>query len=225
MELIEAILSRRSIRAFKSDPIPEQLIIKLLEIATHAPSAVNLQPWEFFVIRAEILKKVKTAYLEDYRLGRLPNPDVPVGQTRDIAPVLEGVYKERQVALAKQIFEILHINKTNKKKSWSEKMVQFYEAPAVIVVVVDKTLQSDWPILDIGLVTENIALAAPELGLGTCIMRAIVDYPEHLRKIAGIPESKRIIIGLAVGYPDWEYPIARIKTAREKIENIVTFVG
>ncbi|MEA3360270.1 MAG: nitroreductase family protein, partial [Thermodesulfobacteriota bacterium] len=73
--------------------------------------------------------------------------------------------------------------------------------------------------------TENIALAAPELGLGTCIMRAIVDYPEHLRKIAGIPESKRIIIGLAVGYPDWDYPIARIKTAREKIENLVTFVG
>jgi len=225
VELIEAILSRRSIRAFKPDPVPEQLIIKLLEIATHAPSAVNLQPWEFFVVRAEILKNVKAAYLEDYRLGRLPNPDVPVGQTRDIAPVLEGVYKQRQVALAKQIFEILHINKTNKKRNWSEKMVQFYDAPAVIVLAVDKVLQSDWPILDIGLVTENIALAAPELGLGTCIMRAIVDYPEHLRNIAGIPESKRIIIGLAVGYPDWDYPIARIKTGREKIENLVTFVG
>jgi len=225
LELIEAILSRRSIRAFKSNPVPKQLIIKLLEIATHAPSAVNLQPWEFFILRGDILKNVKAAYLKDYRLRKLPNPDVPVVQTRDIAPVLEGVYKERQVALAKQIFEILHINRKNKKKNWSEKMVQFYDAPAVIVLVVDKILQSDWPILDIGLVTENIALAAPELDLGTCIMRAIVDYPEHLRKIAGIPESKRIIIGLAVGYPDWDYPIARIKTAREKIENIVTFVG
>jgi nitroreductase len=225
VELIQAILSRRSIRAFKPDPVPKELIIKLLEIATHAPSAVNLQPWEFFILSGDILKKVKAAYLKDYRLRKLPNPDVSVGQTRDIAPVLEGVYKERQVALAKQIFEILHINKKNKKKNWSEKMVQFYDAPAVIVLVVDKILQSDWPILDIGLVTENIALAAPELGLGTCVMRAVVDYPEHLRKIAGIPESKRIIIGLAVGYPDWNHPIARIKTDREKIENIVTFVG
>jgi len=225
VELIQAILSRRSIRAFKPDPVPQELIIKLLEIATHAPSAVNLQPWEFFILSGDILKKVKAAYLKDYRLGTLPNPDVPVGQTRDIAPVLEGVYKERQVALAKQIFEILHINKKNKKKSWSEKMVQFYDAPAVIVLVVDKILQSDWPILDIGLVTENIALAAPEFDLGTCIMRAVVDYPEHLRKIAGIPESKRIIIGLAVGYPDWNHPIACIKTDRETIENIVTFVG
>jgi nitroreductase len=225
LELIEAILSRRSIRAFKPNPVPKRLIIKLLEIAIHAPSAVNLQPWEFFILRGDILKKVKAAYLKDYRLRKLPNPDVPVGQTRDIAPVLEGVYKERQVALAKQIFELLHINRKNKKRNWSEKMVQFYDAPAVIVLVVDKILQSDWPILDIGLVTENIALTAPELDLGTCIMRAIVDYPEHLRKIAGIPESKRIIIGLAVGYPNWDYPIARINTTREKIENIVTFAG
>jgi len=139
--------------------------------------------------------------------------------------VLEGVYKERQVALAKQIFGTMDINKANKKEKWSERMVQFYYAPAIIVIVVDRMLQSDWPILDVGLVTENIALTALELGLGTCIMRAIVDYPENLRKIALIPESKRIIIGLAIGYPDWDHPIARINTDREKVQNLVTFAG
>ena len=225
MELLEAIMSRKSIRAFKPVEVPEELITKLLEIAIRAPSAVNLQPWEFFVIKADILKEIKVAYLKDYRLGKLPYPDIPVGDTKDIAPVLEGVYKERQVALAKKIFAILHINKTNKKQDWSEKMVQFYDAPVVIILAVDKLLQSNWPILDIGLVTENIALAALEFGLGTCIMRAIVDYPEHLREIAGIPKSKRIIIGLAIGYPDWDHPIVSIKTDREQIENIVTFVG
>jgi len=225
MEALEAIRSRKSIRAFRPDPVPESVLIKILEVATHAPSAVNLQPWEFFVVRGKALKEVKSAYLEDYRLGKLPDPDIPVGDTRDIAPVLKGVYKERQVALAKQIFQIMGITKANKKKEWSEKMMQFYDAPAVIIVAVDKVLQSNWPILDVGLVTQNIALAAPEFGLSTCIMRAIVDYPKHLRKIVGIPESKRIMIGLAIGYPDWEHPIAGIKTAREKIENIVTFVG
>jgi nitroreductase len=225
MELLEAIMSRKSIRAFRPVEVPEELITKLLEIAIRAPSAVNLQPWEFFVIKADILKEIKAAYLKDYRLGKLPYPDIPVGDTKDIAPVLKGVYKERQVALAKEIFAILHINKTNKKQDWSEKMVQFYDAPVVIILAVDKLLQSNWPILDIGLVTQNIALAALEFGLGTCIMRAIVDYPEHLREIAGIPKSKRIIIGLAIGYPDWDHPIVSIKTDREQIENIVTFLG
>ena len=225
MEALEAIRSRKSIRAFRPDPVPESVLIKILEVATHAPSAVNLQPWEFFVVRGKALKEVKSAYLEDYRLGKLPDPDIPVGDTRDIAPVLKGVYKERQVALAKQIFQIMGITKANKKKEWSEKMMQFYDAPAVIIVAVDKVLQSNWPILDVGLVTQNIALAAPEFGLSTCIMRAIVDYPKHLRKIVGIPESKRIMIGLAIGYPDWEHPITGIKTDREEIENIATFVG
>jgi len=225
MEVLEAIRSRKSIRAFRPNPVPESVLIKLLGVATRAPSAVNLQPWEFFVVRGKALKEVKSAYLEDYRLGKLPDPDIPVGDTRDIAPVLKGVYKERQVALAKQIFQIMSITKANKKKEWSEKMMQFYDAPAVIIVAVDKVLQSNWPILDVGLVTQNIALAAPEFGLSTCIMRAIVDYPKHLRKIVGIPESKRIMIGLAIGYPDWEHPITGIKTAREEIENIVTFVG
>jgi len=225
MEVLEAIRSRKSIRAFRSGPVPESLLIKLLGVATRAPSAVNLQPWEFFVVRGKALKQVKSAYLEDYRFGKLPDPDIPVGDTRDIAPVLEGVYKERQVALAKQIFTIMGITKANKKKGWSEKMMQFYDAPVVIIVAVDKVLQSNWPILDVGLVTQNIALAAPEFGLSTCIMRAIVDYPKHLRKIVGIPESKRIMIGLAIGYPDWKHPITGIKTAREEIENIVTFVG
>jgi len=52
--------------------------------------------------------------------------------------VLEGVYKERQVALAKQIFGTMDINKANKKEKWSERMVQFYYAPAIIVIVVDR---------------------------------------------------------------------------------------
>jgi len=225
MEVLEAIRSRKSIRAFRPDPVPEGVLIKLLGVGTRAPSAVNLQPWEFFVVRGKALKEVKSAYLEDYRLGKPPDPDIPVGDTRDIAPVLKGVYKERQVALAKQIFQIMGITKANKKKEWSEKMMQFYDAPAVIIVAVDKVLQSNWPILDVGLVTQNIALAAQESGLGTCIMRAIVDYPKHLRKIVGIPESKRIIIGLAIGYPDWDHPITGLKTTREEIDNIVTFVG
>jgi len=117
MEVLEAIRSRKSIRAFRPDPVPEPALIKLLGVAIRAPSAVNLQPWEFSVVRGKALKEVKSAYLADYRCGELPDPDISVGDTRDIAPVLEGVYKERQVALAKQIFTIMGITKANKKRN------------------------------------------------------------------------------------------------------------
>ena len=55
-------------------------------------------------------------------------------------------------------------------------------------------------------------------------MRAIVDHPGELRKIAGIPESKLIIVGIAIGYPDCGHPINNLVANREEIEKIVTMV-
>ncbi|MBW1708028.1 MAG: nitroreductase [Deltaproteobacteria bacterium] len=227
MELLEGIKSRSSIRAFKSDPVPVGTIMELLSVSICAPSSVNLQPWEFFVVMGEALKDLKHASLEEHRLGKTPNPELPIGEIKGVSPVLKGVFRERQVELAKQMFGLLGISKQDKEgmEQWNEKMVQFYNAPAVIIAVIDRTLQGFWPVLDIGFVTQNIVLAAQEYGLGSCVMRAIVDYPEQVRKIVGIPESKRIIIGIAIGYPGRNQPINRLKTKRERIDEIVTLLS
>jgi nitroreductase len=223
MELLEGVKARKSIRAFKGDPVPEQIIMDVLEMATRAPSGVNSQPWEFFVVVGETLRALKHANLEQYRLGKPPEPELPVGPTRGVAPAMEGVFKERQIRLAKQIFKFMEISKgdTEAQEKWNETMVQFYEAPAVIIIVMDRILQGVWPLLDIGLVAGHITLAAQAYDLGTCIMRAIVDYPEQVRKIVGIPQSKRIIVGIAIGYPDWDHPINQLRTEREETEKIV----
>ena len=55
-------------------------------------------------------------------------------------------------------------------------------------------------------------------------MRAVVDYPVTLRKIVGIPATKRIVVGMAIGYPDWDQPINQLETDREEIHKIVTLV-
>ena len=227
MELLEGIKSRKSNRAFKTDPVPVETLMEILSISIRAPSSVNLQPWEFFIVKGEALKDLKHASLEEHRLGKTPKPELPTGDIKGIAPALEGVFKERQVELAKQIFELLGISKHDKKgmEEWNERMVQFYNAPAIIIVVIDRTLQGAWPVLDVGFVTQNIILAAQEYGLGSCVMRAIVDYPELIRKIVGVPESKRIIVGIAIGYPDRNHPINRLKTKRERIDEIVTLVS
>ena len=229
MELIEGIKSRKSIRAFKPDSVSEQVLMDLLEVATRAPSGVNRQPWEFFIVRGKVLKELKRADLAEYRLGKTPKPEIPFGTSKgiSIAPALEGVYRARQLELAKQVYQLMGIKKEDKKtqEEWYERMVQFYDAPAVIIIVMDKMLQGAWPILDIGLVAQNIALTAQEYGLGTCIMRTIVDYPGKIREIIKIPESKRIIIGIAIGYPDWNHPVNKLRTNREKLDRIVTLIG
>jgi nitroreductase len=226
MELLKAIDARGSIRAFKSEPVSEDVLIEVLRIATRAPSSVNSQPWEFFIVNGEALQALKRSSLGDYRLGKPPSPELGMGPSKGVAPTLKSVFKERQVELAKQIFKLVGIEKGDRKgiEAWNESMVQFYDAPTIIVIVIDKMLQSKWPIVDVGLVAGHITLAAQEHDLGTCVMRAIVDYPEQVRKIVGIPDSKFIIIGIAIGYPDWDHPINKLRTNREEIENTVTFV-
>jgi nitroreductase len=226
MELFQAIDKRVSIRAFRQDPVPAETLTELLGIACRAPSGVNKQPWEFFVVRGDALERFKQKNLAAYRGGRRPGPDLPVSAIKGVAPSLSGRFRERQVALAKQLFQAMGIAKGDRagQQAWNESMLRFYDAPAVIVLVIDRVLDDAWPIIDIGLVSENICLAALEYGLGTCIMRAIVDYPDVIRKVAGIPDSKRIIVGIAIGYPDENHPVNLVRTEREAVEGITTLV-
>ena len=228
MELLEAIQSRMSIRGFKPDPVPKEVLFELLRIATRSPSGVNCQPWEIYVVVGEALKALGEAYVGQFRQGIKPHPVAYAGQaTKGLSPSLKGVYRERQVQLAKQMFQILGIKKGDEKKlrEYYEKMYRFYDAPAVIIITADESLLITSVSLDIGLLTQTIALAAQSYGLGTCVMRAIVDYPTQARDIVKIPSSKQPIIGLAIGYPDWDDPINKLRTERESLDKILTLVG
>jgi len=225
VELLEAIQSRRSIRSFNPDPVSKEVLFEMLGVAIRAPSSVNCQPWEIYVARGEILKKLRQAYTEQFRRGVKPRPEIYGDmKTRGLAPPLDGVYKERQVQLGKQIFHTLGIKKGDDQglQDYYEKMYRFYDAPCIVVIAADQSLLISYVSLDVGLLTQTIALAAQAFGLGTCIMRAIVDYPETVKTIVGIPQSKRAIIGLAMGYPNWDDPINRLRTERESLDKTVT---
>ena len=221
MELLEAIKSRKSIRGFKPDSVPTEVLNEIIRVAKRAPSSVNLQPWEFFIVKGKVLEEFRKACVEQLRSGAKANPDIEVSEAG-----IEGVFKQRQVALAKQIFAILGITKgdnTRLQEYW-ELMYGFYNAPALLVIVFDKALTGGWPLVDIGIIAQTIVLTAQEYELGSCIIRAAVDYPELVRKIVGVPDSKKIIVGIAMGYPDWDHPLNNLKSERETLENVVTLV-
>jgi len=226
MELLEAIRVRKSVRAYKPDPVSEDTLMDLLNAAVRAPSSVNSQPWEFFLVMGDALDALRKAYVEQVRAGVPPHPEIAIPQQKGTSPGLAGVYRDRQIALAKQMFQLLGIGKGEKDKmqAWTETMYRFYDAPAAIILVIDEALISGWPLVDTGLMAGTLAYAALEYGLGTCIIRAIVDYPEQLRAVVGIPNSKQTIVGLSIGYPDWEAPVNQLDSEREALKNLVTLV-
>ena len=222
MNVIDAMNKRRSIRGFTADPLPKALLREILENAIKAPSALNSQPWEFAVITGSVLARIRAANVEKLRSGAPMAPD----HLAALWPK-ESVYRERQVALAKQIFNLMGIAREDKAKrnAWQERGFRFFDAPAAIIVMADQVLSESGPLLDIGMVVENICLAAVAHGLGTCIEDQGIFYPEVIREMAGIPETKRLIIGIAIGYPDWDDPANQLQTPRTPVDQITTWAG
>ena len=222
MNIIEAISTRKSIRDFTADPVPQHILKKILEIASRAPSAENSQPWEFTVVSGGTLDAIRKANIEKLKSKALPNPDLPAkGLPRD------SVYRRRQIEIAKQLFGLMDISRDDieKRDRWMELGFRYFNAPCAIVISMDRSLHYPRPIFDIGSITQNICLTALHYGLGTCIANQGITYPEVLHEAAGIPESKRIVISIAIGYPNWDFPANKVISDREPIENITNWIG
>lgn len=220
MDLVEAIKARKSIRGYKPDPVPKNVLEEILEIAVHAPSSMNTQPWEFTIIAGDVMEKIKQANIEKFNAAELPRMDVPRGEK------YTDEYRERQVALAVQLFKLMGITREDKEKrtEWMRKGFRFFDAPAAIIISMDKSVGSGGE-FDCGVISQTIALTALNYGLGTCIQGQGIMYPGVVRKFTGIPESKLIVICLTIGYPDWDFPANKVQAEREPSENITTWCG
>jgi nitroreductase len=222
MNILEAIRNRKSIRKFKTDQVPKEVIKEILEIAVRAPSALNTQPWEFTVLAGKVLENIKNGNLEMLNSGATPSPEFSI-----VAWPREGVYKERQVGLAMQLFELMGIDRKDKEQrtQWSQRGFRFFDAPAAIVISSDRLLAEAPQALDIGAVMQNICLTAINFNLGTCIENQGIMYPQILRKFADIPEERRLITSIAIGYPDTDFPANQIVTKRAPVDSITTWCG
>jgi nitroreductase len=219
MDVIEAIKERKSVRAFKSYSVSLDLLKQIIEQAQRAPSWANTQPWEFAIVTGKQLKEIQKGFLE--RGEQEPRSEV----TRPFE--FPEPYLSRIQALAPK-------NWTPTKENMEIRRIQNfknYGAPAVIYLLVDRTMfyQSKginvWSLYDCGSVVQNIMLLATHYGLGTVAQAQSVIYPDIIRKVISIPESKLIALGIAIGYPDWGNPVNQSRTQREPLGNVAKWYG
>jgi nitroreductase len=216
MDLLKAIHERKSIRAFKSDPIPKERVEEILTLAIHAPSAINLQPSEFIVVTGEEKERLSRRLIKAYREKQIscgPDAVKPLPKTfgKRGAKTLEAMnpfFKEMGVQSDPFI---------------NEGSCNFYGAPVAIIICLDDAF-SKARFVDIGAVLGYFVLAAHELGLGTCPIGLITAYEDEIKDVLNIPENKMVVIGIALGYPDWESPINRFKSFRDSLEKFVRWI-
>jgi len=180
---------------------------------------MNTQPWEFIVATGSVLDNIRQENVRLFNEGAIPTNDMTPRQ-------FEGAYKQRQVELAKELFKLMGIAREDKetRHKWMLRGFRFFEAPCEIVVCADKTMDRHIDMLGIGAVCQCICLAALEFGLGTCIADQGIMYDQAWRKLAGIPDSKRLVAGITVGYPDPEFPANRLVSPREPVDSLITWL-
>jgi nitroreductase len=225
MDIEEAINTRKSIRAFKPDPVSPEILQEILKIALKAPSWTNIQPWEFSIVTGNKLDEIRRAYLE--RIGTEPNLDIPRPK------VFPEPYDTRRRTAIAQSQEAQGIKREDKegRSVWERKQLTNFSSPCEIYIYTDRSFYrqetgiNPWPIFDCGMVAENIMLLATKYGLGTIPQAQAVAHPDILRKALGIPDSKLIVVGLAIGYPDLQSPLNKFKTAKEPLSILTKWFG
>ena len=226
MDVIEAIGTRRSIRAFKADPVPEKVLQGLLDVSRWAPSGGNVQPWHFEVLTGESLAKVTARLVEKAKTWdghdyTNTNPDLP--RTGPYPNQLMPRWQSFKALTDAIRYPPGTENLEAKQLEYREKALRFFDAPSAIVVCSDDRGSS--AIVSIGAVTQTICLAALTYDLGTCIMGIPVLWPEIFRELLNIPKDRAIVTSIAIGYPDLGAPINKFPRPREPLDNLVEWHG
>lgn len=180
-----------------------------------------MQPWEFYVLTGIPLEGFKTAHLQKTVNREKPSPDVPM------SPTWPDNFQERYMEFAESMFSSISVKREDKEARgrFYRSMSSLFGAPCLLVACIPTSIPAEYAMFDLGLITQTVCLLAYDKGLGTLIMYAAVMYPSILREIASIPEDRRIIVGIALGYPDRESSLNNFHRKRANLGEFVKWVG
>ena len=222
MKFDDVIQQRRSIRGYLNKPVSRALIREVLALAMRAPTSLNTQPWNFYVVTGEVLDRIRAGNVERNLAG------VPDSREFRLGPHYEGSHRERQIGVAKQLFAAMGIERDNKAKrqDWILRGFRQFDAPVSIVVTYDRSIQgSDIAPFDCGGVVNCIVNAAWARGLGCVINSQGIMQSPVVRAEAGIPDDQVIQTCIAMGWPDESFPANAVVSQRKSVDEAATFVG
>ena len=222
MKYDDVVLGRRSIRGYQNKSVPKSLIKEVIEMAMRAPSSLNTQPWNFYVVAGEPLDKIRAGNTERNLAG------VPDSREFRNHGAYEGVHRERQIGIAKQLFKVMKIERDDKeaRQSWVLRGFRQFDAPVSVVVTYDRSIHGgDIAPFDCGGVTNALVNAAWSRGLGCVINSQGIMQSPVVREHAGIPDDQVIMICVAMGFPDESFPANAVVSDRKSVDEAAIFVG
>ena len=222
MDVLEAIKSRKSIRAFTDQSVPRKTIQKILEISQRAPSGTNTQPWHVYICAGAVRQaitddvlalaaKSKAAKYEDYDY---------------YPPVWNDTHRDRRRGVGWELYGLLGIKKGDREASARQgaRNFKFFAAPVGLFITVDAYLaKGNWA--DAGMYAQTIMLAARSFGLHTCPQAAWIQFQGPIFSHLGIPNDQVLVTGMCLGDADDSAVENTLVSNREDVAYVAHFVG
>tara|TARA_R100000306_G_scaffold25596_1_gene28675 strand:- start:32110 stop:32775 length:666 start_codon:yes stop_codon:yes gene_type:complete len=216
MTLVDAIRSRRSVRGYLPDPVPDDVLRQVFELAQWAPSNCNVQPWKVYVASGALRDRLSTEMQRRVREGVAPDPDY------EYRGDFVGEYRKRQVDCAVALYSEMGIARDDREGRQRAVMrnFEFFDAPYMAFIGMDKAFGTTVAI-DVGMYAQNLMLALVAHGLHSCPMGTMRNYPDLVREAFDLSEDDRILFGLAFGYEDTQVAANRTRTTRDPVASSV----
>ena len=214
-----AITGRRSVRAFRSDPVPLDTVRHLLTVASRAPSGSNIQPWRVHVLTGVKLATLCRDLLALHETGESEQREYEYYPTAWRTPYID---RRRQAGWG--LYALAGIAKGDRVAAAKQRGLNytFFGAPVGMIFTIDRDLErGSW--LDYGIFLQSIMVAARGHGLDTCPQAALANYPAVVRHHCGIPDTEMVVCGMALGHADPDAPTNALVTEREALSRFVHF--
>lgn len=218
-EMMEELAGKRfSVRAFEREPVKPELLERIFAAAQQAPSNCNTQPWYTAVVSGDALERLRKKLPEAFMSGHFMM-DFPYDG------VYEGVYKERQYAAAKALYDAQGITREEKDKRQAAfmKNFEFFDAPHVAFLFLPEPFGLR-EAADLGMYAQTLMLMMTAAGLGSVPQTALSMAADVVRKELNIDDSNKLLFGISFGYEDSSHPANRCRTDRAALTDATVFI-
>lgn len=216
MDVLETIRTRTSVRAFKQEGVSRELLEKVLSDASRAPSAINMQPWEVHLVMGGERKRLSRRLLRAYKERHLtcgPGAERPIPDR----------FMDRARECAEGMTPLVEKMGSDFKTYINEGSLRFYDAPAVALIFLDESFPSD-RMIDVGTFVAYLVLSAAGHGLATCPIGLVKSYEEEIKDHLNVPDSKSLIVSVALGSPDPNGAINTFRSPRVTPKEFVRWI-
>jgi nitroreductase len=213
------IRSRKSVRAFRPQPVSRQVVIEIIEVAGTAPSNSNTQPWTVYALAGDRKRALSEVLLSAHNGNLMP-------AFAHFPDVLPEVCKRRRDDFGLRYYGALGIdrNDAHARSRTTGRNFLFFDASVGLIFTIDARLKRhSW--LDCGLFIQNVMIAAKARGLDTCPQVVFARYQPLIAEHLNLPSGQIVVCGMSLGYADERADINRLNVPRESIEHFASFLG